>query len=208
MKPLKNKIIVAVDLRQKSDYEIETDGGLKLWTNSDFGHDGNVKNPVVATVVSPGRHTDVQAGDNILCHYHTFNMMQDPSGQDESSLLGFTGVKDDRGWIFAIERSLVLFKVSKDGNPEPLDGFIAAERIKNEYDSDIIIPDSAIKTIENQFRAVKVGPGCDGIKDGDILVTYKKADVSVNYTFKKKQKSFVRIKAGDVLAVSKEVHYG
>jgi hypothetical protein len=206
MKPLQNKILVAVDLRQKSDYEFETDGGLVLWCNSKFGFDNKVSSPVIARVVSPGKHTDVAEGDYVLCNHNTFNMLQDPSGEDEDSLLGFTGIKDDRGWIFSINRSWIYFKVGSDGNPVPLSGFVVAERIPMEYDTIIEIPDSLKTNYKNQFRAIAVGPDCDGVSVGDIIITYEKSDVEVNYTFNRKNVSFVRIKMENILATSNEVY--
>lgn len=208
MKPVRNNILLAVDIKQKSDFEFETDGGLTLWTNKDFGTNNITKSPVIATVVSPGKYTDLSEGDQVLCHHLAFSRLQDPSGEDQDSLYGYTGVKQDGLWVFAIERSMIFFKVDDNGNPVPLEGYIAGERINKKYDGLIEVPDSARTHFDTQFRAVKVGAGCEGITDGDILITYKKSDIMVEYTFKKKQKSFVRIRASDVLAVSKEVCYG
>jgi hypothetical protein len=199
MKPIRNKVLLSVNLSQTSDFEYITDGGLELWGNKAFGFDNKITAPVLATVVNPGTETAIKVGDTVVCHHNSFNR----NLNDKGDLFGDTGEMIGKESVFALESHFIYFRLDDKGNPHPLSGYVVAERIPMEYDSNVIIPDSVITDIHNQFKWVSGGDGLDG-----ILITYTKSDVTVNYTYKKKQKSFVRIKVADILATSTEVYYG
>lgn len=193
MKPLKNKVLVSVNLTQKSDYEIELTKGVNLWMDSNFGADGRITNPCIATVVHPGGTEGLLKDDIILCHHNTFNM-----GAISGNLLGDTKEKDEKGYsLFVIDPNLIYIRI-REGEFTPLDGYMIVERIKKEQDSVIIKPDS---NEPNRFKVVKAGVGCDPVKEGDIVVCFKYSDYEIEYNLDKKKRSVIRVKIDDVLGI-------
>lgn len=193
MKPLKNKVLVSVNLTQKSDYEIELTKGINLWMDSNFGADGRITNPCIATVVEPGGTEGLTSGDIILCHHNTFNM-----GAISGNLLGDTKEKDEKGHsLFVIDPNLIYIRI-RNGEFIPMDGYLIVERIKQAQGSIIIKPDS---NEPNRFKVAKVGEGCEPVKEGDIVVCFKYSDYEIEYNLDKKKHSVIRVKIDDVLGI-------
>ena len=200
--PVGDKVILAVDMKQKSDFEFTTEGGLRLWGNTDFGHDEKKTRPTIAEVVA-SRHDDLLAGDVVLCHHHTFSREV-----NNGYLLGDmdTDTEDGRQ-LFAIERALIHFKVGANGEAIPLSGFITALRIERKYEgvAHVVIPESVVTTYANQFRVLEVGPDCEGVEPGDVVIAYPKSDYKMEYTYNGRMRTCIRIKYSDILATAKDV---
>jgi hypothetical protein len=201
--------LVAVNLSQKKDFEFETEGGLRLWTNKDFGYDGKVTQPVLAKVICVGDNvSDLSPDDIIVCHHNTFRREV-----NNGYMHGDTGEKTpDNESIFAIEPYLIQCRVDPDsGDPVPLAGFALVERIPLVYDTKHIIAVDTEEYIPNQFRVIEAGGGKGETADivlapGDIVITYEKSDYDIEYTYKLKPHSAVRVKYVDILAISKKVY--
>ena len=82
---LPSRVLVWVDMSQKSMYQLKY-GCLDLQVKSDFGHDGNVKNPVLCE--------EKDAGRMLLVHHNTFDMKQgaDPVTRLGGYYVGDTGI--------------------------------------------------------------------------------------------------------------------
>lgn len=199
MKPIGDKILVSVNLTQKSDADVVTGGGLRLYMNLNFGHDQKHVAPNTATVVNPGRYDDLIPGDKVICHHNSFNR---PLRNDKLwELFGDTGVKIGGESVFALEYGMVQCRIV-DGNPMPLRGYVLVNRIDKPVETFLDVPDTARGTHKNQFEVVSVGPGCDGIEPGMTIVTYEKSDVTIEYIHDNKQFTAVRVKYDDILAIN------
>jgi len=208
-KAIGSKVLVAVNLSQKNNFEFETEGGLRLWTNKDFGYDGKVTQPVLARVLAVGHKvSDLSYNDIIVCHHNTFRREV-----NNGYMHGDTGEKTpDNESIFAIEPYLIQCRVDPDsGNPVPLAGFALVERISIVHDTKLVVAVDSNEYIPNQFRVVKAGGGKGETADiavtpGDIVITYEKSDYDIEYTYKLKPRSAVRVKYTDILAISKKAY--
>jgi len=209
MKPVRNKIIVSVNMSQKNNFEFVTDGGLQLWGNKDFGFDGKKTQPVLTTIISTGdKPLGLLPQDVVICHHNTFRREV-----GKGYMHGDTGVKTPKGEaVFAIEPHQIQCRVDPStGDPLPLQGFVLVERIPIEYRSSIIVTPDHDQYIPNQFKVVAAGGGVDEYADvvinpGDIIITYEKSDYDIEYVYDMKMKSAVRVKYADVLAISKQVY--
>jgi hypothetical protein len=198
MKPIRNKVLVRVDMSQKSGYEIVTPGGLKLYMNSDFGFNGHNTNPNLATVVEPNGMPGLEVGDTVVCMYNTFRM-EVANGY----LLGDTGV-DDGGRIFAISPDLIQLKIV-DGVPRAVGEYMIVETIEAVPDTFLFVPDSVVKVHDNMFRVVDPGVNDMGIVEGDTIVTYNKSGIPVIFNAGGTKIEITRVRHGDILAVMERV---
>lgn len=200
MTPLKNKILVSVNMNQKSDYEIEV-GGLILWVDSNWGADNRISKPTVARVESVGAGVNgLKSGDLVLCHHNAF-----AGGAVSGALPGDTGEKDGKGnRLVVINAGMVYVKLDKDLKAFPMDGYLTAERVKKEeYSGLIITPEIAVKNDTHRFKVLEVGIGCEPVKKNDTVICFKHADYEINYNLNKKLYSVIRIRIDDVLAIEK-----
>jgi len=207
LKTFKDKILVMVDLLQKSDQMLETDGGLKLWTNQDWGFDGKTTKPVVATVYrDTSKKVGLMAGDVIICHHNTFEKMV--SKDYKYGDTGVTIYEEGRTYnIFSINESEIQCRIDEQsGKAYPMPGFMLVERIAIHYPTNYIITPHTDKYIDNQFKVIKPGTGEVKFKAGQVVITYPKSDYTINYNYRGKQFTVVRVKHSDVLATS-EVAY-
>lgn len=195
-KAMRGKLIVAVNLSQKDDFEIELTPGINIWMNKDFGTDGKVTNPTLAIVraVSP-EVTDLKEGDLVLCHHNTFKSIV-----ANGYRLGHMG-RDGNLDLFSIDYRRVELKLDADGNAYPLKGTLIAERIEEVVDTILIVSDAHRKFSPIKFLICSVGEDCDMLKPGDKIVTYPKSDYEIDYTFGMKPRKIIRISYNDVLAI-------
>ena len=123
MKAGVGKTLVWVDMNQKSMYQLKY-GCLDLQVKSDFGHDGNVKNPVLC---------EEKDGKMLLVHHNTFDMKQgaDPVTRLGGYYVGDTGIRGEDGrWLFSIPKSSVHIGVLEDGSAVAMEGWRMVERVK------------------------------------------------------------------------------
>jgi hypothetical protein len=198
MKPIRKRVLVKVDMNQKSGYEITTPGGLRLYMNSDFGFNGHMTNPNLATVVDPNGMKGLMAGDTVVCMYNTFRMEV-----AKGYLLGDTGVEDG-GRVFAIEPDLIQLKLV-DGVPKAVGGYMIVEPIEATPDTFLFIPDSVVKVYDNRFKVLDAGVNDMGIVDGDTIVTYNKAGIPVIFNAGGNKVEITRVRHADILAVMDRV---
>ncbi len=124
MKPGKGKLLVWVNMNQKSQYELRY-GCLSLQVKSDFGHDGNVKNPVLCE--------KYEGGGCYLVHHNTFDMKQgaDVVTREGGYLVGDTGIRrEDGAWLFGIKKESVHVEVSENGDPVAAEGWVIVKRVR------------------------------------------------------------------------------
>lgn len=199
MRPLPNRIIVAVDLQQRRGYEVKF-GALELWMDSDFGEDGKQTRPCLAQVVAVGEKVQgFEPGAFVLCHFNTFASFMDAA---ERYRFGQLNVKDEQGRdLFAIDPERVKCFVKEDGMPVASEGNILVNRLPEEVASSLVVPDSVRKTDMNWFEVTGLGLGNrEGYKVGDWVYCYKYSDLKVMYTFDKKPIECYVVKTGDVHA--------
>ena len=200
MKAIRGKILVEVDMGQKSDFEYETPGGLRLWGNKDFGWNQITTAPVVSTVIDPGGMNGLNPGDNVLSHHNSFNREVGKSGS--GNYHGDTGVRHGKKHVFGLEHGMVYFRIGDDGEPYPLDDWMICERVPREYAVEgIVIPDSVTHYYPNLLKVIRVGPNCPGVNPGDTVVTYNNSGVDVEYTHDFKNKTAVRCQYDTVLGI-------
>jgi hypothetical protein len=190
------KIIVAVDLQQRSNYMIKY-GSLELWMDSSFGEDGKHTNPQLAEVVSVGEGVEgLLPGMQVLCHYNTF------TGEIKNGyLFGSHEEKDAQGRsLFTINPSRVRCYLDAEGMPVPVKGFLLVNRIKEQTKSSLIIPEVAEKEETVWFIVMKANEGLP-YKTGDLVLGYKYADVVFKYTINKTPVECIVVKEDDVHGV-------
>lgn len=198
MIPLNNKILVAVDLTQKEQYDYELAEGIDIVMRQDYGFDNKVAKPVLARVVKSTKGYEMlQQGDMVLCHHNTFVMEQYPG-----YMLGSLEEKDSNGHnLFVIDPSMIYLKFDPYTlHASPLPGNMIVERVEKKIDTFLIIPDSAKKTDPNIFKVIEPGPGCD-IEAGEIIYCYKHSDVEVHFNYQKKIFKVIRVRYTDVLGI-------
>lgn len=190
------KLIVAVNMNQKNDMEIELIPGLTIYMNKFFGDDRKITNPSLAIVreVGPGI-TDIKKNDIILCHHNTFR-----SVVANGYFLGHMG-KEDKLDLFSINYERVQIKLNPDGTPVPLKEMMLVKRIENRVNSIIAQSEAHVKNHHNIFEIEYIGDNCDGLKVGDKVITYTKSDYEIDYCFNQKNLSAIRVKYTDVLAI-------
>lgn len=200
MRPTGNRVLVAVNMEQKNNYEIELSSGLKLWMDSDFGTDNRIAKPVVARVVGGSKFMrDLKFGDLVLCHHNSF------SRTTGNTIFGDTGVKTENGEsIFSLETSMIYVRIDAKGDSYPLPDFLICERIKEVIETNLIIPDSAQKNYADRFKVLTVSDNNSEeykglFKAGDIVVCHPKSDYEIVYTLNKKPMRLIRVRCSDVL---------
>lgn len=195
-KAMRGRLVVAVNMNQKDDFEIELAPGLRLWMNKDWGADGKVTNPSMALVKSVGESiTDIAAGDVVLVNHNSFKRIV-----ANGYRFGHIG-KMDKMDLFSLEYSMVWLKVDPHGNAHPINGYLTVERLEKPIDTKLVVPDIAKKNYKSRFKVVEVGPDIEDLAPGMVIETFDKSDVDVFYTWNHKEKSVVRIAYRDVLLI-------
>lgn len=110
MKPVNNKILVRVNMRQKDSMTV---GGITVKLATQFDTNYRERSPVVCEVVKGNGF--VIAGDILLCHHNTFYTPSPFYLHDDLFSIPFT--------------KIVFAKVGVDGNLAPLCGNIICERM-------------------------------------------------------------------------------
>jgi co-chaperonin GroES (HSP10) len=202
MTPLNHKILVAVDLTQKEEYDYQLAEGIDIVMRQDYGFDNKVAKPVLARVVQSAPGYALQPGDAVLCHHNTFVMEQYPG-----YMLGSLEEKDEYGHsLFVIDPSMIYLKLDTDTQQvQPLPGNLIVERVEKKIDTFLIVPDSAKKTDPNIFRVIQAGPECDSVQNGDIIFCYKHSDIEVHFNYNKKIYKVIRVRYTDVLGIVQDI---
>ena len=198
LKAMRGRLVVAVNMNQRDDFEIELAPGLKLWMNKDWGPDGKITNPSLAVVRAIGEGiTDISVGDVLLCHHNTFDRTV-----ANGYLYGHMGKEaDGKLDLFSAEYSMVYLKVDAAGHAHPITGYLTVERIPQPVDTSLIVPETAMKNYPNRFKVLETGAGVDDLQPGMVIETYKCSDVDVHYTWNGKEKLVVRVKYEDVIGI-------
>lgn len=210
MKPLKNKLIVAVNLSEKDDYEVTLKSGLKLFMRSNYGYDGRETNPVIAKVIAVGDGiTDVNPDDILLVHYNSFKRVVTYAPNGSELLLGDMGIKQDGLSLFCLEYTFAWMKLDEQGNPIPLNNLLVVETIdKPELVSEVItllnLNPVDKSYIPNTFKVVRAGVNCQYVRDGDTVICYDKSNLLIKYTFNTEMRQCYRMQYSDVLAIKQE----
>ena len=188
-----NKLIVAVDLQQRSNYMVRY-GTLELWMDSSFGEDGKHTNPTLAEVIGVGEGVDKELqGKTVLCHFNTF-----ASSVVDGYLYGSHEEKDEQARsLFTIYPNQVKAFLDENGLPVPVAGNILVTRIPEEVKSVLIVPETAERHNMIWFRVEKV---CDGVEyeAGDMVLCYKMSDLQMKYTINKTPVECFVVKTDDV----------
>lgn len=188
-----NKIVVAVDLQQRSNYMMKY-GTLELWMDSSFGEDGKHTNPSLCEVVAVGDGVDnIHEGMYALCHYNTF-----AARVTNNYLFGSHEQKDKDGRdYFTILPERVRCYLDKEGKPVPMEGYILVKRLSTKVHSTLVIPDVAQQHDMMWFEVVKVGE-VTPFKEGDLVLCYKYSDIEMKYTINKTPVECFVVKMDDV----------
>lgn len=197
MKATRDKILVEVDLDQKSDYEIYLGNtGQKIYMNSDFGLNGRETNSVVAKAICDHDELGIKENDYILCHHNTFKMVV-----SYGYLYGDTGMRNGKKKIFSIDKDKVNCKIDPNGDAIPIKGYNICKRIEESPETFLEMPDSVKKTNENIFQLVIVEPENPlGLPENCKIIAKKYADYEILYNFEYKLKSAIRVKSEEILA--------
>lgn len=136
MKPVNNKIIVRVDMRQKDHISI---GGITVRTALPFEHNYREKSPVVGVIVQG--NTYIKEGDIAIFHHNHF---YPPSPYY---------LMDD---LYSVPFNKTLFGVLDTfGNIKPMCGNIICRRVPIEYE--IPIPVEQMKMHANRVKVINAG---------------------------------------------------
>ena len=125
MNPTNNRIIVRVNLLQKSEMVV---GGILLKTASSFDSNYREKSPVIAEVVDG--NSILKKGDIIVCHHNHFYSPSPYFMQDDLYSIPFNKT------IFA--------RVSKEGKLSAICGNVLGDRV--EIKTDLNLPPEFKKT--------------------------------------------------------------
>lgn len=197
-KAMRSKLVVAVNMSQKDDFEIDLAPGIRIWMNKDWGPDGKVTNPSLAIVKSVGEGiTDIEPGDMILCHHNAFDRVV-----SNGYLHGHIG-RDGKLDLFSLEYSMVWLKVDTDGNAHPLAGYLTVDRIEEPLPDTVLeLTDlSKGRVYQNRFKILELGPGCDDLEVGMVIETDKFSDIDVHYSWNHTERKVIRVKYSDVFLI-------
>lgn len=181
MKPLNHKILVSVNIKQKSRMKV---GEVEIMTAGIFDANGRYKNPTVAQVVTGNRF--LKEGDVLLCHHNLFATPSPYQVQDG---------------LFSVPFSSVLFaKIDKEGVIEPICGNLICKRIpckNNEH-----LPVELQKTEDKIYEVVNSGWEKDYQK-GDIIGTRTHAGYDIIYLVNGIEHTVTKVESSQICGILK-----
>lgn len=160
MNPTNNRIIVRVNLLQKSEMVI---GGVLLKTASSFDTNYREKSPVIAEVVDG--NGILKRGDIIVCHHNHFYSPSPYFMQDDLYSIPFNKT------IFA--------KVSKDGKLSAMCENVLGDRV--EIKTDLDLPPEFKKTYID--RLLVTDKGWTTFKNGTTVICRPNAPYDIVYNW-------------------------
>jgi len=160
MIPTNNRIIVRVNLLQKSEMVI---GGVLLKTASSFDTNYREKSPVIAEVVDG--NGILKKGDIIVCHHNHFYSPSPYFMQDDLYSIPFNKT------IFA--------RVSKDGKLSAMCGNVLGDRV--EIKTDLDLPPEFKKTYID--RLLVTDKGWTAFKNGTTVICRPNAPYDIVYNW-------------------------
>lgn len=184
MRPANNKVIVRVDMAQKSTFTI---GGVTVSTALRFELNYREKSPVVACVVEGNEW--VKEGDIILSHH---NLYYPPSP---------FWLYDD---LFAIPATNVIFAiVDTEGGLTPVYGNVICERIPIE--SDHPLPPTQRKGHAN--KSLVINGGYTKYKQGQTIFHRPHANYDIVYIWHGVEKRVTKVHSDQICGVAKFKKY-
>ncbi len=160
MNPTNNRIIVRVNLLQKSEMVI---GGVLLKTALPFDTNYREKSPVIAEVVDG--NGILKRGDIIVCHHNHFYSPSPYFMQDDLYSIPFNKT------IFA--------RVSKDGKLSAMCGNVLGDRV--EIKTDLDLPPEFKKTYID--RLLVTDKGWTTFKNGTTVICRPNAPYDIVYNW-------------------------
>jgi hypothetical protein len=175
MVPIKNNIVVSVDVSQKEQSMI---GGSMVMTGKNYNENFRERNPVIALVVHGTE--EIKTGSWIVCNYNYFEW---------GSPLAVT---DD---VFSIPVNEEIFAlVNEDGTLTPIRGNIIVERVTKE--SKIDIPEDLKKPHIN--RGI-VSTRTSEWEAGKFIFWLKYSDYEIVYTWKGEERRAIKIHESEIV---------
>lgn len=180
MIPTNGKIIVSVDLEQKSKMLI---GGQEFFTATKFETNYRERSPTIATVVDG--NGIVNSGDILLCHHNLFYL---PSPYH----LG--------GNEYSIPFSKVIFaKIKEGGVLEPMCGNVLVERVPIKYIMEV--PVEMQKTYDTIYDIINAG--YTRYKAGQRIFTRPSSGYTIVYNIGGEEKRAVKVDSDMICGVLK-----
>lgn len=174
MIPIKNHIIVSVNLSQKDEALI---GGSVLKTGKGYNENFRERNPVVAYVEQGNK--EIPTGSHIICNYSYFDL--------ESPLYLF-----DNLYSIPVDEEIYVM-VNEDGSLIPVMGNVLVERITKE--TKIQLPEELKKPY---FDRGLLLTGINGIPKDSFILWLKMADYEICYTWKGEERRALKIHQSEI----------
>ena len=189
MKPVGNKVIIAIDTNEKNKHKITKDDGseIELYVDTSYSWDGKVTAYTQAILLTD--YKNIKAGTDVLIHH---NALHDTNEMD----IDYSpSVK-----FYSIEEGFVYFGI-KGEEIICIDGYMLVERV---YDEDTLSPGGIIlvekKKHDSLLKIIKKPDSITDFEIGDIAVTYKYSDYEINCRINGKMEKLIRLKYSDCLA--------
>lgn len=180
MQPIKNSILVRVDLSQQDERVI---GGMMLNSARRYNDNFRERNPVIGEVVEG--NDDIKSGSWIVCNYNYF---------DEESPLQMT---DD---LFSVPVDEQIFAIiNEDGSLYPVQGNVLVERVTKE--TKVELPEELRKPYTG--RGIVVVDAEEYIKD-QFVFWLRMADYEIVYKWKGKELRAIKVHKDEIIGYIKK----
>lgn len=200
MKAIKDRILLAVNRTQKTDFEIELGNtGKKIWMT----HGGFDKKVTGATLGQVVEDAGVyRKGEWVITHHNAFD--RDITG-DGRFFADDTGVRlEDGRMVFSIPLSMVFLALDKDGKATPTEKYLIGKRISKPVitvGGGLIVPDAFKESYyEDRFYVLSAHES-SMFRSGDVVFTDKYGGLPVRYVFNNREIEVIRIAEEDILAM-------
>lgn len=177
MKSANNRLLVSVDLNQKSQFII---GDRLLLSGRKYSDNFREKVPVVAEVLED--IGEFKKGQFIVTSYTHFDI--------ESPYLVEKNI-----YSIPIDE-LILAIIDEYGGLIPVCGNLICERIRKEYS--LFMPPELIKNHDDRGIVLR---GTSGYKNGDFIFWLPMSDYEICYTFKGKEKRAIKVYKDEIVGI-------
>lgn len=187
------RLLVKADIFQREQHSfLMPDGTRKaFYLGAKYGEDNKKSKLTMAQVVT--ECDELKVGDVVL--FTHLVIRDDKEVQHED----YPGTEK----LYLIDKSSVSFYIREE-EICPVGDNLLCERL---YYPEEVSPGGIIlsyekKQVENRLRVLKVPPGIDEVKEGDVVVVYKFSDYELSFNYSNTEKTIIRcLFSRDVIAV-------
>jgi hypothetical protein len=184
IRPVGKRAIVAINSNDKQSHTITDVNGktVELFVDTSYSWDGKVSKSTQGILLTDFKN--LKAGTHVLIHH---NAISDDNKLDIEP--------DIHTSIHAIEDYMLHFGVI-DGNIVCVEGFMVAERLYEEHESQIV---TEKKKKESMLRILAKADNIKDFEVNDIAVVYKYSDYEMTHNVGGKMTKLIRLKYSDCL---------